>query len=79
MRHALGALWPAVLDERRDKATFDEVFWRTPSRELARDWDGEAVDRALVDCVALRRAWLEPEPDLRSALLLQQVALKRRL
>lgn len=77
LRHALGALWPAALDDRRDKATFDEVFWRAPSRELARAWDGDAVDRTLVDPVALRREWLAREPDLRTALLLQQHALQR--
>jgi asparagine synthase (glutamine-hydrolysing) len=77
LRQVLGALWPAALDRRRDKATFDEVFWRAPSRQLARAWDGEAVDRALVDRGALRRAWLAPRPDLRSALLLQRLALQR--
>jgi hypothetical protein len=66
---------PDALASRRRKALFDEVFWREPSRALARSFDGGGIDRGLVDPEALREAWRQPQPSVRSALLLQQVWL----
>lgn len=66
-----GVLPDAVLD-RRDKAQFDAVFFGAASRRFAETWSGQdGVDLDLVDPERLRREWLEPEPDFRSALLLQ--------
>jgi asparagine synthase (glutamine-hydrolysing) len=62
---------PAELLARRDKATFDAVFWSEPSRRFRAQWDGSVVDEQLVDAEALRRVWTADEPDARTALLLQ--------
>ncbi|MEH1165880.1 asparagine synthase C-terminal domain-containing protein [Micromonospora sp. CPCC 205539] len=51
-----GAL-PAEVTAPRRKARFLEVFFRTPTREFVRAWDGTGVDPHLVDADALRAAW----------------------
>lgn len=71
----LGDVLPVALQNRRTKAHFDEVFWQTPARELMRRWDGEGVDREIVDVVALRSLWREAPLHPRTAHLLQQVWL----
>jgi asparagine synthetase B (glutamine-hydrolysing) len=71
MRVVFADVVPDELLARRTKAHFDEVLWRAPSREFARRWDGNGLDVRLVDPLSLRAAWLEPRPDMRSALSLQ--------
>jgi hypothetical protein len=71
----LGELAPTDALARRDKARFGEVFWRSPSRTLAREWRGEAVDGSLVDPARLQAIWHGPSVELRTAHLLQQVWL----
>jgi Asparagine synthase len=74
----LGEVVPSAVLERRRKAAFGEAFWRSPARDLARDWDGDGVDPGLVDVPALRSIWRRPElPPFRTALLVQQVWLSR--
>ncbi|WP_158273851.1 asparagine synthase-related protein [Micromonospora sp. RP3T] len=68
------ALPPVIIAPRR-KATFDEVFLRTATRELVRAWDGSGVDDSLVDVAALRREWSRWRFDSRTAALVQQVWL----
>lgn len=71
--HALfGELLPAPLHERRDKALFHEVFWREPTRAAIRGWDGGGLP-AVVDPDALRAVWSSPDPDRRTALLVQAI------
>jgi asparagine synthase (glutamine-hydrolysing) len=70
----VGAL-PDELLARSTKARFDEVFWRRETRDFAERWDGSGVDGQLVDPDALREEWLKPEPDARSAMLLQSAWL----
>jgi asparagine synthase (glutamine-hydrolysing) len=76
MRAVAGEVLPAALLDRRRKAYFDAVFFGPASRRFAADWDGTGVDSEVVDPDALRRAWLDPEPDFRSALLLQAAWLE---
>jgi asparagine synthase (glutamine-hydrolysing) len=72
-----GQLLPGDTVKRGTKALFDEVFWREPSRQFAREWDGSGVDEDLVDPDALRAEWLAETPDVRTALLLQTLWLDR--
>ena len=71
MRAIASDALPEALLDRRDKARFDATYFGEPARRFAREWSGGGVDTALVDPDALRREWLEPRPDFRSALLLQ--------
>ncbi len=73
-----GEVLPRALLDRRDKAIFDEVFWGEATRTLTRSWDGAAVDEELVDRDALRAEWSTGEPNVRTALLVQQVWLNTR-
>jgi hypothetical protein len=41
---------PRVLEGRRDKALFGEVFWREPSLKFARGWEGEPNSAAARSC-----------------------------
>jgi asparagine synthase (glutamine-hydrolysing) len=75
MRAIAGGALPDDLLARRDKATFNRGFFGPASRAFAERWPGVGVDLALVDPDALRAAWLAPEPDFRSALLLQSAWL----
>jgi hypothetical protein len=52
-----GDALPAVVHRSRPKARFREVFFREPTRQFVRSWDGTGVDPALVDLAALRRLW----------------------
>jgi asparagine synthase (glutamine-hydrolysing) len=71
MRSIAGGVLPGELLDRRTKATFDAAYFGRESRSFAERWSGGGVDAALVDPDELRREWLEPVPDFRSALLLQ--------
>lgn len=52
-----GELLPASVLARSDKSWFDRVFWGEHARRLARAWDGQHVDPALVSAAGLRREW----------------------
>jgi hypothetical protein len=54
-----------------------DALWGAASRELASDWRGDDVDQNLVDIDALAREWSLPQPDPRTYLLMQSVALAR--
>jgi asparagine synthase (glutamine-hydrolysing) len=71
MHAVAGSALPVALLDRRDKARFEGVFFGERARRFAETWSGEGVDEDLVDHAELRRTWLEPWPDFRSALLLQ--------
>jgi hypothetical protein len=71
----LGEIAPTAALARPDKARFGEVFWRSPSRTLAREWRGEAVDGSLVHPARLQAIWHGSSVELRTAHLLQQVWL----
>jgi asparagine synthetase B (glutamine-hydrolysing) len=75
MRELFGDLLPQDVTARRSKSTYDLAFWTSHSRRLVESWDGNTVDPELVDPEALRAEWSQPNPDSRSLLLLQQVAL----
>ncbi|SCF19593.1 hypothetical protein GA0070558_14513 [Micromonospora haikouensis] len=69
---------PPLILARRDKATFDEVFFRAATREFVREWDGSGVDGSLVDVDALRREWSGWPVSSRTAALVQQAWLATR-
>lgn len=70
--HAIAAnVLPDAILNRRDKATFNAVFFGEASRRFAREWTGGGVDEAVVDPEALREEWLADKPDTRAALPLQ--------
>ena len=74
----LAAVFPDLPHEvirARRKATLRQVFWRRPTFEFLRDWDGTGVDGRYVDIDALRRIWREPDPSSLTALLAQQAWL----
>lgn len=62
---------PDALLVRADKAVFTGTHVGDHTRRFAEGWSGGGVDTGLVDPDALRQVWLSPEPDVRSALLLQ--------
>jgi hypothetical protein len=68
-------LLPASLLERPTKAVFDEAFWGPYTRDFAETWDGSGADHELINAELLRREWLDPHPDARSALALQSAWL----
>ena len=53
------------------------ALWGAASRELAAGWHGEDVDQNLVDIDALALNWSLSQPDPRTYLLLQSIALAR--
>jgi asparagine synthase (glutamine-hydrolysing) len=59
------------------RAAWAAALWGPASRELAADWRGEDVDQNLVDIDALAREWSLPQPDPRTYLLMQSIALAR--
>ncbi len=71
----VGDAIPAVAYQPRPKARFLEVFFRGPTRELVRSWDGSGVDPSLVDLAALRRRWSQWPVPPGTAGLVQQVLL----
>lgn len=73
---------PAVLD-RPTKAVFSGVFWSRYAQEFADRWDGDGLDRDLVDVKVLESTWSwepsgEARPDFRSASLFQAAWLAGR-
>jgi asparagine synthase (glutamine-hydrolysing) len=70
MTAAVGGLLPGELLARRDKASFDEVFFHDHSRRFAEAWDGSGVPAGLVDPGALRAHWRGEAPKAQSFLLL---------
>lgn len=71
MRFLANDLLPEELLARPDKAVFTNAVFNEHTHRFAREWSGGGVDPDLVDLEALRQEWLAPEPDFRSALLLQ--------
>lgn len=71
MRTIAGGVLPDELLDRQTKASFDAAYFGDASRLFAERWSGGGVNAELVDTEALRREWLEPAPDFRSALPLQ--------
>ncbi|MEU4473393.1 asparagine synthase-related protein [Micromonospora sp. NPDC023888] len=69
-----GAL-PAEVTAPRRKARFLEVFFRTPTREFVRSWDGSGADEELVDAEALRALWSQWPIPGGTASLVQQLWL----
>lgn len=65
-----GHLLPAEVIGRTDKANFTSAYWSGETKEFAASWTGAGLPTELVDPEALRRTWLEPEPDARSGVLL---------
>ena len=70
-----GGRYPDAVLRPRPKAAFGEVFWRRHIRELVAGWDGTGIDDSVVDRDQLHREWRRPQPDLRTAMLAQQVWL----
>jgi asparagine synthase (glutamine-hydrolysing) len=71
MRFLAQDLLPDALLSRGDKAVFTTSFFNEHTRRFAKAWSGGGLDTELVDPETVREAWLAPEPDVRSALLLQ--------
>jgi asparagine synthase (glutamine-hydrolysing) len=71
MRAIAGDLLPDRVLSRRSKAHFNRCFFGDEAHAFAERWSGKGVDEDLVDAEALRREWLSPVPDFRTALLLQ--------
>ncbi|MCZ7440056.1 asparagine synthase-related protein [Micromonospora sp. WMMC241] len=69
------ALPPEITAPRR-KASFNDVFLRTPTREFVRGWDGTGVDANLVDPDRLRAVWSGERIPWRTALLVQHLWLR---
>ena len=69
-----GELHPDVVAG-RPKATFNQVFWRQPTLDFLRSWDGGGVDESLVSIPRLRAEWARPQPAFLTAKLAQQVWL----
>jgi asparagine synthase (glutamine-hydrolysing) len=70
-----GGCYPDAVLRLRPKARFGEVFWRHHTRELLAGWSGGGVDPSVVDRARLRLEWDRPQPDLCTAMLVQQVWL----
>ena len=74
-RPEIGGRYPDAALRPRPKATFAEVFWRRHTRAVLAEWDGAGIDPSEVDPAGLRREWDRPQPDLCTAMLVQQVWL----
>jgi hypothetical protein len=73
-----GDLLPGSVLERSTKALGTQIYWREPSREFRRNWDGSGFNPALIDADALRAVWLAERADVRTGLLLQSAWLHAR-
>jgi asparagine synthase (glutamine-hydrolysing) len=73
-----GDLLPGSVLERSTKALGTQIYWREPSREFRRNWDGRGFNPALIDADALRAVWLAERADVRTGLLLQSAWLHAR-
>lgn len=78
LRTLFGELLPDDVITRRDKATFNDVFFTEETRRFAQSWSGSGIDESVVDPEALRRRWRAPFVDYRSAMLLQSAWLHDR-
>jgi len=78
MEALFSGVLPREILSRKSKAGFNRVFFAEESRAFASAWTGRGVDPELVDAEALRREWLSPVPDFRTALLLQTAWLAER-
>jgi hypothetical protein len=70
-----GDCYPDAVLRPRPKATFGEVFWRRHTRSLVAAWDGAGIEPSVVDQAQLRREWDRAQPDLGTAMLVQQAWL----
>jgi asparagine synthetase B (glutamine-hydrolysing) len=75
LQRLFAGLLPGDVLARRDKASFNSVSFGPAARSFASRWTGEGVDPVLVEPDELRRTWLAPMVDWRSANLLQQAWL----
>jgi asparagine synthase (glutamine-hydrolysing) len=75
MSRLFGDLLPKPILERSGKAWFRAAFWGKETQRFTREWDGRSVDTTLVDVEGLKRTWNDPEPDTRTATLLQSIWL----
>jgi asparagine synthase (glutamine-hydrolysing) len=75
MQILFGGMLPAAVLQRADKARFDGVFWQRHAREFIGSWSGDGIPSAIVDEVALRRAWSRDVPNAASGSLLQTAFL----
>jgi asparagine synthase len=71
MTAVFGPLLPDELLARKDKASFDEVFFHDHSRAFAERWSGAGAPAGLVDAGALREHWRGELPRAQSFSLLQ--------
>jgi asparagine synthetase B (glutamine-hydrolysing) len=71
MRALFSDVLPDEILSRTSKAVFNRGFLTDISRAFARSWDGEGVDKQMVDPAALRSAWLSEWPPSQSFGLLQ--------
>jgi len=74
-RTLFGDLLPQELVTRRGKAEFGRVLWKDKARGFAATWDGNGVDRELVDTELLRAEWRGLTPRFGANTLLQQAWL----
>ena len=75
MEDLFGDLLPPATTKRESKALFTEVLFNRHSRAFATGWTGTGVPDDLVDPSRLRDAWLAPEGDCRTLLLMQSAWL----
>ncbi len=76
LRGVSGGAFPDSSTAARPKAHFHEVFFREPTREFTRTWDGQGADATRVDRDALRRLWAQWPIPLGTAGLVQQLWLR---
>jgi len=77
MQELSGDLLPERLLARRQKASFDEVFWNRHAAEFVAEWSPDGWQRYPVDAELVHRTWQGPI-DNRSVLLLQAAWLESR-
>ncbi|HKP91621.1 MAG TPA: asparagine synthase-related protein [Thermoleophilaceae bacterium] len=77
-RHLFGGDLPDAVVARPAKVLFDGAFLNDHSRALAPAWDGQGFDPELVRAEVLREEWRRPVLPTRTALLLQDLWLRRR-
>jgi asparagine synthase (glutamine-hydrolysing) len=78
VRTLFGDLLPAETVGRTSKAEFGAALWGPEARSFATEWRGTGLDAELVDSDVLRTTWLEENPPLAAATLLQDAWLASR-
>jgi len=68
---------PPIVYRHRPKGWFREVFVRTPTLTLAREWDGRGADESLVDPAVLAELWRHAPFPAGTGSLLQQAWVHR--